>query len=148
MIAVMGLLVASTVMTNKIDHTYFVFRNMVKPGPRPPQEQIEDVLALKTRFSDTSLSVDYILLPFFADRNACYMWPNPLKRSNYGTGRKIRIDTYPEYVILKTSRFGSEETRILDRHGYGEYRRTDNLLIFKAENAPDIELPNEYYQWK
>ena len=145
MVFIMGLLITSTIMANKIDHRYFTFHNMMKPGPRSDKQLLEEVHILKSRLADTPLSVDYILLPFFADRSVCYMWPNPLKRRYYGTGDNIRIDTYPKYVILKAKRFKPYEKKLLDRHGYEELSHTDNLLIFKKKNAPEIELPEGFH---
>jgi uncharacterized membrane protein len=145
MVAVMGLLITCMVLTNKIDHKHFIFRNMNNPGPRPDRELVQEIQALKDRFTDTALSVDHLLLPFFADRSVCYKWPNPLQRSSYGTGKKIRIDTYPEYVILLKKRLGSEQKDLLSEHRYKEAFRTSKLLIFKANDAPDMGLSEEFY---
>ena len=136
MVFIMGLLVASIVMTNKIDHRHFVFRNMLKPGPHPDMQLMAEVNELKSSLADKPLSVSYILLPFFSDREVCHMWPKPLTRNYYTSDKDIR----PEYVILFKGRLRQEEKDLLAENRYIETLRTKKLVVFKSNDAPDMEF--------
>jgi len=145
-LAVQVLLVWTVIATNKIDHGYFRFRNLLKPGPKPDEVLVEEIRTVKERLKGKALSVDNLLLPFFADRDYCYMWTNPLKLRYYGAGDFVRIDKYPEYVILRRGRVSHEEKQLLEEHRYEEDFRSRRLVIYKAVEASDMGFAAEFYE--
>jgi len=128
-------LATSIVINNKIDHRHFVFHNMLKPGPHPDMQLMAEVNELKSNIAGKSVSVKYNLLPFFSDRDVSYMWPKPL-RSQYPHKKDIQ----PEYVILFKRSLRPEEKDLLAENSYIETLRTRKLVVFKANDTPDIEF--------
>jgi hypothetical protein len=129
---ILALLATSVVATNKRDQEYLRFSNITVPGPRTDRVLIEEMLSLKEKLKHKDVSVHYRLLPFFADRDVCYRWPNPLSRYDYGTGASVRIDRWPEYILLERPYLTSDDVSLLDEHGYVEDSRTNTLVLYRA----------------
>jgi uncharacterized membrane protein len=114
---------------NWVGPGYLSFKNIYAQYPQIDWDQQLELNQILNEIGDSSVSVHYHLLPFFATRDIVYMWPDPFDRNNPGEQPKPN-SWIPEFVILRKE-FDKNQIEI-DTIARWDLTQTKTLKFFEV----------------
>jgi len=109
--------------------------------------KLSAVQEIKSIVGNSSLSVSYILLPHFAEREIVYLFPNPFKASYWGFMNGSYVPPTPtkdvDYILLDLSTLSVQEEKcllpLLLEYYTTVYQQEDVVLLKKIGDASMLQ---------